>query len=170
MVVAVFVSTGASAGAAGSAGLAAASGVQVALSVPSFGSSVMRRSFAVGLGVVPSAVTANAPAASTGASGGRSTGRPATNIASNFDSVSNGSPLATIRLASLPFSRVPVRPSMPRIRAGVVVSAASASSRVRPWVMASARRLRKEPLSCMRCVVSATVVPAAMKRFGLVGA
>ena len=151
-------------------GFSPSAGVQVALSEPSFGSSAMRRSFASGLGVAASAVTVNEPAASTGASGGSSTGSPATNIASNFDSVSKGSPEATIRLASLPSSRVPARASMPRSFAGVVVRAASASSLVRPWVIASASRLRNEPLSCMRCVVSATVVPAAMKRFGLVGA
>ena len=146
------------------------SGVQVALSEPSFGSSVMCRSFAIGFGVAPLEVTANFPAASTGAAGGSSTGAPATNMASNLVSESKGSPAATMRFASFPFSSVPTRALMPSSVAGVVVSAASASSLVSPWAIASPRRLRNEPLSCMRWVVNATVVPAAMKRLGLVGA
>ena len=146
------------------------SGVQVALSEPSFGSSVMCRSLAIGFGVAPLAVTANFPAASTGAAGGSSTGAPATNMASNLVSESKGSPAATMRFANFPFSSVPTRALMPSSVAGVVVSAASASSLVSPWAIASPRRLRNEPLSCMRWVVNATVVPAAMKRLGLVGA
>ena len=130
----------------------------------------MRRSFARGLGVGVVEVTSNAPAARTGASGGSNTGMPATNIASYFDSASNGSPDETTRFAILPASSVPVRASTPSMRAGVVVSEASASSFVRPCVIASASRLRNAPRSCMRWVVRATFTPDAMNRLGLVGA
>ena len=137
---------------------------------PSFGSIAIVRSFASGFGVAPSAVTAKVPAARTGASGSIVTGVPPTNMPSNFVSASNGSPEATTMFASLPASSVPTRASIPSWRAGTVVSAASASSFVRPCAIASASFLRKPPLSCMRCVVSDRLVPFATKRFGLVGA
>ena len=157
---------------AGSSGFAVSAfgPVQVALIEPAFGSIARRRSAAAGFGVAPSAATVNDPAFSAGASGGVTVSAPATNSPSNFVSASNGSPAATRMLAILPRSSVPILESTPRRRAGVVVSAASASSFVSPCAIASASFLRNEPLSCMRCVVSATVAPCAMKRFGFVGA
>ena len=137
---------------------------------PAFGSIAMESAFASGLGVSSSVVTANDPAASTGASGSATTGVPAMNIPSNLVSGSNGSPDATMKFAIFPCSSVPTRVSIPSIAAGFVVSAASASSGDSPWVIASASRLRNTVRSCIRCVVSATSMPASMKRFGLVGA
>ena len=118
--------TSTAAASTGFASAAGASGVHVALSELSFGSSTMRRSFASGFAVVSSAVTVKLPAASTGASGGNITGAPATKMPSNFVSASNGSPAAMMRLAIFPASIVPARASMPSNFAGVVVNAASA--------------------------------------------
>ena len=146
------------------------SGVHVALIEPSFGSIASARSLAIGFGVAPFAVTVKLPAASTGASGIIVTGVPPTNMPSNFVSASSGSPAAMTMFASLPASIVPMRASTPSCRAGTVVSAASASSLVRPCAIASASFLRNAPLSCMRCVVSETSLPFATKRFGFVGA
>ena len=166
-VVSVFSALGASCEAS-AAGFSSES--HVALIDESFGSSERRKSFASGFGVAVDVSTVNVPAAKSGVSGSAIAVTPAMKRPSNFVSAANGSPAATMMLASLPVESVPTRASRPSIFAGVVVTAASASSGVSPCVIASASFFRNDDLSLMRCDVIATFAPAATKRFGFVGA
>ena len=77
---------------------------------------------------------------------------------------SNSDPSTTTRLAALPGSIVPRASDSPSRRAGVVVSAARASSSSSPCSIALCSAAGKSPVFFSRCVVRATVTPASTRR------
>ena len=96
--------------------------------------------------------------------------RPATQTSRTSVPSANSSPSTTRRLAIRPGSTVPAKDSMPRRRAGRVVTQANASSGLRPASIDFRTAAWKEPGLSRRWVVRATGMPASRRRRGFEGA